>query len=83
MFHFLGDDDVWVFIDGQLVIDLSNTHAPAEQYVDMNRLNLTHGQEYTLHMFHAERQTNGSHFAFTTNLLLSDAMRPNLNASFD
>ncbi len=82
-FHFLGDDDVWVFIDGRLVIDLSNTHAPAEQFVDMNRLSLTDGQEYMLQIFQAERQTNGSHFAFTTNLLLTDALLPSVSAAFD
>ncbi|MHC4067132.1 MAG: fibro-slime domain-containing protein [Planctomycetota bacterium] len=83
VFRFLGDDDVWVYINDQLVIDLSNTHAPAEQYVDMNRLGLTHGEEYTLHFFHAERQTDGSHFMFTTNLLLTDALLPTISASFD
>jgi fibro-slime domain-containing protein len=83
MFRFLGDDDVWVFINDQLVIDLSNTHAPAEQYVDMNRLGLTHGETYTLHLFQAERQTDGSHFAFTTNLLLEDAMYPSVSSAFD
>jgi fibro-slime domain-containing protein len=83
MFRFLGDDDVWVFIAGQLVIDLSNTHASAEQYVDMNRLGLVHGQQYSLHLFHAERQTAGSHFAFTTNLLLTDSLIPSVTAAFD
>ena len=83
MFHFLGDDDVWVFINNQLAIDLSNTHRASEQYVDMNRLGLTDGEQYTLHLFHAERQTDGSHFTFTTNVLLTDALVPNITASFD
>lgn len=83
MFRFLGDDDVWVFIDGRLVIDLANTHSPAEQYVDMNRLGLTHGQVYSLDMFQAERQTKGSHFGFTTNLLLTDTLLASISAPFD
>ncbi|MHC4429934.1 MAG: fibro-slime domain-containing protein, partial [Planctomycetota bacterium] len=74
---------VWVFINDKLVIDLSGTHAPAEQYVDMNRLGLTNGEKYTLQLFQAERQTAGSHFAFTTNLLLTDALLPDITAAFD
>jgi fibro-slime domain-containing protein len=49
----------------------------------MNRLGLTNGEKYTLQLFQAERQTAGSHFAFTTNLLLTDALLPDITAAFD
>ncbi len=83
IFKYKGDDDVWVFVNGQLVIDLSGTHMPAEQYIHMDRLGLSDGDEYTLDFFHAERQTNGSRFEFTTNVQLIDALLPSVSAAFD
>ena len=73
IFKFTGDDDIWVFVDGRLVIDLGGTHGPVEQFVDMTRLGLVDGQKYTLDIFHAERQTNGSNFRFQTDLFLEEA----------
>ena len=72
VFRFTGDDDIWVFVDGRLVVDLGGTHGPVEQFVDMTRLGLVDGQKYTLDIFHAERQTNGSNFRFQTNIELED-----------
>jgi fibro-slime domain-containing protein len=83
VFRFVGDDDVWVFINGQLVIDLSGTHNALEQFVDLSRLGLADGDEYTLDIFHAERQTKSSNFAFQTNIVLEDANVPSVSASFD
>jgi fibro-slime domain-containing protein len=83
VFRFMGDDDVWVFINGQLVIDLAGTHNAIEQFIDVSRLGLADGETYKLDLFHAERQTKSSNFAFQTNLVLRDASLPSVSAGFD
>jgi fibro-slime domain-containing protein len=83
MFKFIGDDDVWVYINGKLVIDLGGVHAATEQYVDLNRLGLTDGQEYELDFFFAERHRTQSNFRIQTNLDLTSSPLPTITAAFD
>jgi fibro-slime domain-containing protein len=69
VFRFSGDDDVWVFVDGRLVIDLGGVHGPKTQVVDLDRLSwLEDGHDYTLKVFHAERHTTGSNFKIDTTI---------------
>jgi fibro-slime domain-containing protein len=67
-FTFIGDDDVFVFINNKKVIDIGGIHGPLKASVQLDTLGLTPDQKYPLHFFGAERHPTGSTFRIETTI---------------
>lgn len=72
IFSFTGDDDMWVFINRQLAINLGGLHTPESGSVSLDaksvELGLSLGEVYPIHVFFAERHTIESNFTLETSV---------------
>jgi fibro-slime domain-containing protein len=72
VFTFRGDDDLWIFVNDRLALDLGSMHIAAQGTIDFDAmassLGIIPGETYPMDIFHAERHTSESNFRFETNI---------------
>ncbi|HVK72037.1 MAG TPA: fibro-slime domain-containing protein [Kofleriaceae bacterium] len=71
-FSFRGDDDLWLFVNGRLALDLGGLHPALPGTIDLDAqaaaLGIERGRAYTMDIFHAERHTDASNFRIETTI---------------
>ncbi|MCQ2098240.1 MAG: fibro-slime domain-containing protein [Fibrobacter sp.] len=73
-FDFYGDDDVWVFIDNRLAVDIGGQHGQEAGAVLLDTIGqnngkkLVPGETYDFHIFYVERHTSQSNFRMRTSI---------------
>jgi fibro-slime domain-containing protein len=83
-FNFRGDDDVWAFVNNQLVMDLGGRHSPATGSFSLDDIpGLQPDSMYTFDFFYAERHTTGSNIRITSNIITAQPSKLTLSVTND
>lgn len=73
-FEFSGDDDVYMYVNGTLALDLGGAHGICTKRVNLKdvaeKCNLTPGEVATFTFFYMERNSDASSFKIETNMEL-------------
>ena len=83
VFDFKGDDDLWVFINNHLALDLGGLQNNGAGQVDLDAqstaLKILRDNYYNLDFFFCERQTSESHLQVTTSIDIIPPPAPGLH----
>lgn len=87
VFSFTGDDDVWVFINGKLAVDIGGVHPQVNEQINLDdnaeALGLVPGESYPLDFFFAERYTSQSNFRIETTIELESTHLATISPGYD
>lgn len=84
-FSIRGDDDIWVFFDNKLAVDLGGTHLMAPGYVDLDYFmkDAKEGSIYDIDIFFCDRRTTMSNMRISTNIFMdqNEDFGPDISSS--